>query len=223
MNTYEFDYEGAHLCMQTMATGNSIEVAYRDRHEFYERPTLEWIRDHAPRGETYFDIGAHNGNHAVYFGKWLADRVVCAEPWPHLWPMLKHNMTANGVSAYRLWQCGCADTDGEMPIKFHSHLTGEPSGEVTVPVHTVDHIWQHAERPVRFLKIDVDGMDAAVLRGAKRLIEVERPHISVEAWKQQNEVRALLAGYGYTITATFGPAKNPTYYAEPRDGNTVSD
>jgi hypothetical protein len=49
------------------------------------------------------------------------------------------------------------------------------------------------------LKIDVEGHDAAVLRGARTTLAEHRPVVLIETWDGGVEVRALLAGLNYRV------------------------
>ncbi len=52
------------------------------------------------------------------------------------------------------------------------------------------------------LKVDTEGTEAAVIRGARRLLEERRPWIIFEAWRESNRATlfALLESTGYQLT-----------------------
>ena len=71
-------------------------------------------------------------------------------------------------------------------------------GSVRVPCVTLDDLWEGAGRPwVSFAKIDVEGAEDDVLRGALGMIAACRPTLIVEVHGQQrvSHLVALLPGY----------------------------
>jgi hypothetical protein len=69
-----------------------------------------------------------------------------------------------------------------------------------VPMTTLDAEWIAAGRPeVSALKIDVEGGELDVLRGASELLASQRPAVLLEAWgaEQLQPIVALLAAVGY--------------------------
>ena len=70
---------------------------------------------------------------------------------------------------------------------------------------------------VAFIKVDVDGLDIAILRGAKDTIARCRPHIAVECQTeaQMSELRVLLGSIGYEIAGKY--CATPTYLLRPND------
>jgi hypothetical protein len=71
---------------------------------------------------------------------------------------------------------------------------------VTVQVRRLDGVWEEIGRPrVAFVKMDVEGAEAAVIRGAGRFLEDCHPTMLIEANspEQLDVLRALLAPFGY--------------------------
>jgi hypothetical protein len=73
--------------------------------------------------------------------------------------------------------------------------------QAAVEVKTVDSLFSARPRSVSFIKCDVEGQELQTLRGAKNLIERDRPmlllEISLMNKDTHEEVRQLLAGYDY--------------------------
>jgi hypothetical protein len=69
-------------------------------------------------------------------------------------------------------------------IEEMNSLQGAPlARSVTVRMRRLD---SYKFTSVRFIKIDVEGHEAAVLRGATETIESERPHVMVEIEERHN-------------------------------------
>ena len=83
---------------------------------------------------------------------------------------------------------------------------------LSVPTVTLDEVLDAEGRSVRFVKCDVEGHELAVLRGASKLLEEERPALLVEIeWRHAGEaihetfelLRA--AGYAGEVVTPDGP------------------
>lgn len=171
-------------------------------------PEINELARLVDRGKMAIDIGANFG---PYTGTLLAlvPRVVAFEPNPALAARLCRAWPSATVE-----QCALGDAPGEamlhMPTNHHgTPLTGHASiadgmtwdKEIafTVPVRTLDSF---DFRDVGFIKIDVEGHEQAVLRGARATIERERPVLLVESDARQasgcpHAVVAMLAAMGY--------------------------
>src|SRR5512144_1939846 len=88
--------------LETFAPDDLIGQEIRETGTFFEIELLEHLAIHGPRGGVFVDVGANIGNHAVFFGKFLAERVVCVEPHPDLVPLLTRNLEMNAVTAVRV-------------------------------------------------------------------------------------------------------------------------
>ena len=168
---------------------------------FYENQLLRYIDGlDLPRG-TAIDVGANIGNHAVYFGLFLASHVVVIEPNLDLWLTLMRNLKTNNVpfSAYGV---GAGATDGHMtfqpPPPMNLGMGKLLYGRGGVAIRAIDGIVE-IPRPVTIIKVDVEGMEVDVLRGAIGLIQADRPHLFLEAQTPEafELIRAFLSPLGY--------------------------
>jgi FkbM family methyltransferase len=135
----------------------------------------------------FVDVGANIGTHAVFFGKFLADHVVAVEPHPDLARILERNLRTNGIRGYSLVRCALGEAPGTgrllLPAGQENNLGGtrvtglhEPASAAAgalAPIGTLDDTLASldpaiARLPVRLVKVDVEGMEMAVLRGRAR-------------------------------------------------------
>ena len=65
---------------------------------------------------------------------------------------------------------------------------------------------------VGLIKIDVEGLELDVLKGAEKIIKLNFPHMIVEAHTDEklNEIKNYLKQFNYTILGKF--CKTPTYH-----------
>ncbi len=103
-------------------------------------------------------------------------------------PVQEHHETIHKLYSkygidYELVNCAASDTNGQMNLRVtsvekgkditHAHLTTNEGHEKTrvVPVQTVEQILQEHPLPgPYYLKIDVDGAEAAILKGAQGML-----------------------------------------------------
>jgi FkbM family methyltransferase len=192
-------------------TGNSHHVDEL----FYEQAQLLAHRDLIPIGSTVVDVGANVGNHALFYSTHTYARLIYVfEPNPIAQSLLGRNVAANrnrrgairtdhvrfavGASAERL-------SIVPAPANNLGGAVCEPwTGGEAIGVDCVALDAVALQGPVRFLKIDVEGMEMAVLRGAEKLILNHRPAIAIEV-QDSNETqfgRWLLTS-GYMIVRVF--------------------
>lgn len=178
---------------------------------YYAEPELRLIPALCVPGEAAYDIGANSGIYTFWLCR-VAASVTAFEPNPKLASLLESKF-APLIASGRLRVEGCALSDGDGSIVLHiprsSALAsveaeavgahGEEVEAVTVPRRMLDG---YDDRPVGFLKIDVEGHEAAVVGGGLRLIGRDRPNLLIEAEERHNPgalaaLQARLAPLGY--------------------------
>ena len=77
-----------------------------------------------------------------------------------------------------------------------------PCYPTLIDVHTIDHIVAHYDLPrVDLIKIDTEGSELPILRGAKRTLAQHRPRLIIEVhYDEGDEVERLTRAAGYTVT-----------------------
>jgi len=177
----------------------------------------------------FVDVGANIGNHAVFFGKFLAERLVCVEPHPDLVPILSRNLDMNGVAGAALLPVAAGYRAGPAYISRTKELTHKniaatqleevrPDGGVEVQTAPLDALLDgvragFGSRRITCVKIDVEGMELDVLRGATEILQNDRPQLVIElaSRKARTAVRRFLSEFGYDENAQrFG--WTPTYH-----------
>lgn len=167
------------------------------------RHAASWL---AP-GDLVVDVGAHIGNHSVFYAKICGARVIALEPRPGSYETLVANLELNGVQgavraiARAAGSCpGRAPPRGSRPDGADARrLQEDPHGPIeVVPLDDLE-----LGGPARLLKIDAPGRELEVLDGAERLLREHRPRLYVKA-PAEEALRALLrkiAPWGYAVRA----------------------
>jgi FkbM family methyltransferase len=160
-------------------------------------------------GMTVVEVGANMGTHSVDMARACAPGPFYAfEPQPRIFQILCANLALNDISNALAYPEACGETEGEavVPLVDYSQqgnfggLSLQPAGErgVSVRVRPIDSLELTS---CGLLKIDVEGFEPQVLRGARRTLERCRPVIYIENDRaaQQQEVISLVAEAGYRL------------------------
>jgi FkbM family methyltransferase len=134
------------------------------------------------------DVGANIGNHSLYFAEHF-DHVVALEPNPKVFELLCINSRLR--DNIRPLNIGASDVSGEMLLSYNSRNWGGaslmggaqgPADAVTVPVlvKKLDELEDLASRRVGLIKIDVEGHELRVLKGALKVLARSHPVVLFE-------------------------------------------
>ncbi len=143
---------------------------------------------------TVFDVGANIGLMALpMLHACSTCQVVSFEPSPNSLPFLRQTVEkSNHRNRWLVVEKALGDVEGQVNFFLgdpkssmlegfggHRNLAGQRS--VTVPVSTLDKEWQDLGKPpVSLIKIDVEGAEGLVLRGARALMKTIGPDLVVE-------------------------------------------
>ncbi|MDP1793721.1 MAG: FkbM family methyltransferase [Acidimicrobiales bacterium] len=157
---------------------------------------------------TAFDVGAHIGNHALYFAAVCGLAVHAWEPHAESREQLETNLSLNAGLRVTVhdWAAGARRTRGRftsgMWIEFDPQRDGAclTIDRGHVQVRRIDDEVDVADLAV--MKIDVEGMEADVIAGALGHIDRSRPVIYSETHTAESHdaVARFLEPLGYRMT-----------------------
>lgn len=171
----------------------------------------EWamLEQLAKPGLPVVEAGANIGVHTVPLARRCAPAPLIAfEPQPRVFQVLCANLALNGIANVLAYPEACGEAEGsalvplvdyESPGNFGGiALQGEGEVGIRVRVIALDSLELTA---LGLLKIDVEGFEPQVLKGAAATIARCRPTIYCENDRPENqdEVIQLLAGMGYQL------------------------
>lgn len=167
----------------------------------YEETEMQVARGLIPWGGTVVDVGANQGLYSALAVAAGAGRVIAIEPHPALAAALRMLSPAIDVR-----ECAASDTDGTVSLHvFPESLYVstirqdgvEGAKPIEVSMRTLDELVGDVPR-IDLLKIDVENLEAAVLKGATGLFErqVVRRAL-VEVYVEHDRVADLLDRWGY--------------------------
>ncbi|MCB1092516.1 MAG: FkbM family methyltransferase [Verrucomicrobiae bacterium] len=141
-------------------------------------------------GDLVVEVGSNIGTHTLALSQFVGPkgRVIAFEPQRIVFQTLCATLALNSVTNVEAHQMAVGEARGELPLpEFRYDLEGNFGGIAVdqfqegkpVPVVTLDEFLPSLPR-LRLLKIDVEGMEERVIRGARRIIETHRPFLYVE-------------------------------------------
>ncbi|GIV18162.1 MAG: hypothetical protein KatS3mg022_3597 [Armatimonadota bacterium] len=171
-------------------------------------------------GKTVYDVGANVGIMTLFFARSVGDsgRVVAFEPHPYSYRRLNRNLRVNRLSNVTSFQCAIGDTAAVLDLFQPSwHLSAatfdrEKAVQLKegaliihqVEVDSLDSLIARYHLPLPdMVKVDVEGFEVHVLRGARETIQRCYPdwfieiHRNVHGESTTSQVVEMLTTYSY--------------------------
>src|SRR6185312_13910999 len=153
-------------------------------------PHVRLLRYLCDRGRASIDVGAHAGSY-TWFLRRYSGHCIAFEPNPRLVDVLRRrfptgvdirNMAVSdqaGHAVLRIPIRAAGLDPGRATIEANNALDDATTGheEVAVETTTLD---MAVQQPVGFIRIDVEGHELNVLRGAERILRQHRPNLILE-------------------------------------------
>jgi len=154
----------------------------------YEKYLLKLLIEFFKKGDVLIDVGANEGYISIPLATMLKNdgHIFCIEPHPANISILKENIRLNNLSNLTVIPKAASDTTDVMKFSgdrawgslIHDEIDG---GLIEVSVDTLDNIIPDNVKPsVKLIKIDVEGSEIRIIRGAKNLILSARPVVVFE-------------------------------------------
>lgn len=151
------------------------------KHHEHEQFTVEYFKQIIKKGDIVIDLGANIGYHTLIFAKLVGEvgHVFAFEPDPSNFELLSKNVKENKHENVTLIQKAVSDKNGKIKLyvskrNLASHRifdSEEKRESIEIEVITLDEYFKKFEKPIKFIKIDVEGAEGATLLGASRIIK----------------------------------------------------
>jgi FkbM family methyltransferase len=176
---------------------------------------VDFLRDHLPPDGAICDVGANIGTVSIPLAKQLPGLSVYAfEPQLPIYRLLMRNIALNGLMSVEAFPWAIGERDGlmefstpslEASINFGAIGRGSTEGEKTpVVIRRLDSL----KLPrLNAIKVDVEGYDLEVVRGAQSTILRDRPLLFCEAHPspKTTALMTLLREWDYELYWFFAP------------------
>jgi FkbM family methyltransferase len=230
---------GAQFAWDPEDVRTAPNIAFLDGN--YEPQELAVLSNLAKNAEVIFDVGANVGWYAIQLARAASNptKIYCFEPVPSTRMKLSHNVQLNRLAdRITVFDFGLSDSSGtaqfflpeasgSVAASAKNLHPGEQVVQLSVQLKTLDDVVarEQIER-IDLIKCDVEGAELAVLRGATRVIERDKPIIFLEMlrkWARQfdyhpNDIIGRLAASGYRC---WGIGEHALHEIEAVDDDTA--
>lgn len=221
MSTKEIQFKYKDITIKFEWYNDNDNQKWRWNNKFYEDKLLEKLKSFNLTG-TYIDVGAHLGNHTIFFDKFCnSEKVISIEGSPYTFEYTLKNAKTNNLTKTNIYNYIVSDKDNEMIEIGLDHINncGQMSiygkhkyYKSVVKSITLDTLLKDEDK-ISLIKIDVENSEYNVLLGAIDIIEKHKPIIIIELHKTNpyyNEILHFLEknnyksdNINYAISPTF--------------------
>lgn len=155
----------------------------------YERGTIQLLHDFLQPGDTFLDVGANIGLMSSIASKIVgaSGLVYAVEANPKTLDILSHNLTLNNCENTQILPIAVSNQKGEAILyenwsvnRGGSSLLSQGDQEgIKVPMERLDDLFSE-DTPLKLVKMDVEGVEPAVLEGGQNWFRKQQPVFIIE-------------------------------------------
>jgi FkbM family methyltransferase len=197
---------------------------------YYEKGLVDHLISNVPPNGVFLDVGANIGSISIPLAKARPDvRIISVEASPWIFDILAKNVSANGCTNITPLNFAVFNESGKsLPMYAPKDLFGKGSlksvytsdGEMVQTI-TIDDIRTTSEIGcINYIKVDVEGFEAAVFNGMSEVAKNDKPRIIFEfsewaelaAGFQACEAQSIILSKGYRLQemdSNFKPVGQP--------------
>lgn len=156
-------------------------------------------------GDSVIEVGSNIGAHMLPLARFVGERghVYAFEPQRLVFQTLCANAALNSLTNVTCYPYAVSEAPGQLTLKEVDYQKANNFGGLALETLTVDKSDKSSttlrtyvvqlvrlddvipDVPIKLLKIDVEGMEAEVIKGSESLIEAKRPYIYLENDRQE--------------------------------------
>ena len=185
--------------------------------DLYENIFKKYITDNI----TIIDCGSFIGSHTILLSKIHKNNdIIAFEMMPEHYKILLDNIKLNNLNNVLTFNMALNNNVGFINIPNINYKTDNTNfggtsmhtnisekSDLKIPTITLDYIlpYINESKPVKFIKMDIEGNEIKCLEGSKNLLTKYKPIILIEIWSHEyqnfinNEIWGFLQKIGYKI------------------------
>lgn len=186
----------------------------------WDQAEIGYLREHLVRpGDVVFECGAHHGELTIHLSRWVGEqgKVVAFEPVPRNRACVQKQIELNDLKNVTLVHAAVGRERGRARITDDSNaeVAGKRGPGIEVEMVRLD---DYVEMKPTMLKIDVEGYEAELLKGAREVMKL-RPRISLEMHPQSFDL------YGTSVEEVLALVNAESYHWKMHysDAREISD
>lgn len=172
-------------------SGDRGEILY---HAFWKKmfsDELEKVKKYIKRGDTVIDVGGNVGFFVLILNELLGNegKIYSFEPSKRLKERLEKTIKINNIQNVTIVNLALGESEGSTTLHYNPKQTGLSSivtdfekGSISeeIQITSLDKFSDNIQDRVSFIKIDTEGYEPQVLKGARKLISRDKPTIYIE-------------------------------------------
>jgi len=200
--------------------GKSLE-AYGE----YSEGEVDIFKNLIQEGDIVVEAGSNIGAHTLPLSRIVGEkgRVYSFEPQRLAFQTICGNMAMNSIMNVVCFQAGVSNKNEQIKIKELNYnqdynfggfsIDNFKGGNTTLDLYKLDDKLAQIPR-LKLIKMDIEGMEAKALKGAKQLIEKFKPILYLENDKleRSKKLLKLLFSMNYRVFWHFPPMFNPNNF-----------
>jgi FkbM family methyltransferase len=198
MNKYNYFSDEKFQILVTDETKKLTPDTFLNDNTMWEAESIEFFFKDIPKDKSVniVDVGAQSGLYSL-FAKYLPMATFYSfEPFKKTFDLLNDNIALNNITNVKTHNIGfsckkehiilntCVShnglhTIGNNPLRFNDIC------KIEIEVDTIDNLFYEKNIPVDYIKIDTEGWEFFILKGAEKTIKKYKPIIQIE-WNEIN-------------------------------------
>lgn len=156
----------------------------------YEPELATWLKSKMEQGYSFIDIGANAGYFSLLAAKYSASkeqRIIAVEPIKENLELIRNHIALNNLSRIEVLSIAVADTDRVVEFSSSPNLAAntynetsslhKTSPKISIEAKCLDSICDNLQLKKFVVKIDVEGVELDVLKGAKNTLLTHKPEL----------------------------------------------
>ncbi len=197
---------------------------------FYEKLLAQTLAENLSNGFTFYDLGAHWGYFSLIASNMVGPtgKVYSFEPLPTNYSRLEKNIRINDINNIEAFNNAVSSNVGTVAFSnqkdsFANNYIKASDDTIQVVTTSLDQfVYLEGHRPPDFIKIDVEGAELDVLKGAKKILSEVRPLLHLSTHEIHNpgvdqKCNDMLAKMYYKLSVISHNSNGEIidYYCEP--------